>query len=64
MQNVRMQGILVGHRQGLQALVQTVEQTGLQPVIDRVFGFDDAPAAFAHLHSGQHVGKIVVEMPA
>lgn len=62
MQNVRMQGIIVGHRQGLQALVQMVETTGIVPVVDRVFAFAAAQAAFTHLHSGQHVGKIVVDL--
>lgn len=34
----------------------------LEPVIDRVFSFDDAPAAFKYLSSGKHVGKVVVRL--
>jgi NADPH:quinone reductase-like Zn-dependent oxidoreductase len=34
----------------------------LQPVIDRVFDFDDAPAAYAHLQSAAHFGKVVVRI--
>lgn len=60
MQNVRIQGVLVGHRDGLEELVRAIEQAQLQPVIDRVFSFDQVPEAFAHLASGSHFGKIVV----
>ena len=32
----------------------------IHPVIDRVFPFAEARAAYAHLQSGAHFGKIVV----
>jgi NADPH:quinone reductase-like Zn-dependent oxidoreductase len=35
--------------------------SGTRPLIDRTFGFGDAPAAFAYLRSGGHLGKIVIE---
>jgi NADPH:quinone reductase-like Zn-dependent oxidoreductase len=31
------------------------------PVIDRAFGFEDAPAALGYLRSVSHLGKIVIE---
>jgi NADPH:quinone reductase-like Zn-dependent oxidoreductase len=34
----------------------------LDKVIDRVFSFDDAPAAFERLSSGQHIGKVVIKL--
>ena len=46
----------------LQEVVRVVAATGLRPVVDRVFGFHDAPAAFAHLESGRHLGKIVISV--
>ena len=52
--------ITVGDRTALQDLVRAADLTGLTPVIDRVFGFDHAKEAFAHLHSGKHLGKIVI----
>lgn len=52
--------IAVGDRAGLLDLVRAVEMTGLKPVIDTAFAFDEARAAFAHLASGRHVGKVVV----
>ncbi|MFT4638806.1 MAG: NADPH:quinone reductase-like Zn-dependent oxidoreductase [Verrucomicrobiales bacterium] len=33
----------------------------LHPVVDRVFPFDEAVAAYDHLASGSHFGKVVIE---
>lgn len=60
MQNVRIQGVLVGHRDGFEAMVKAIEHAKLTPVIDRVFDFAEAKAAFAHLASAAHFGKIVL----
>jgi len=35
-----------------------------RPVIDRVFPFEDARGAFAHLQSQAHVGKVVIKVSA
>lgn len=32
----------------------------LKPVVDRVFGFEDASKALTYLESGKHFGKVVV----
>jgi len=57
---IRMQGIHVGSRDMFAAMNKAVELHKLKPTIDRVFGFDDAKAAYAHQQSGQHFGKIVI----
>ncbi len=57
-----IRSVSVGDRTNLEDVVRAVGTTGLKPVIDRVFAFEDAKAAFAHLQSGQHVGKIVVRV--
>ena len=62
MQNVRLQGILVGSREGFERMNRAVAAHGLQPVVDRTFGFDDAPAAFHHMASAAHFGKICIDM--
>ena len=54
--------ITVGDRSGLLELVRVVTATGLKPLIDRVFGFDEARAAFSHLESGAHMGKVVIRL--
>ncbi|KAF8144344.1 alcohol dehydrogenase superfamily protein [Mycena galopus ATCC 62051] len=33
-----------------------------RPIVDRVFSFEDAKAAFAHLSSQTHVGKVVIKL--
>jgi NADPH:quinone reductase-like Zn-dependent oxidoreductase len=64
MQQVRVQGVLVGHREGLEGFLRAVAQHRLQPVVDRRFPFAEAPEAFAHLAAGRHFGKVVVEVAA
>ena len=58
----RLAGVLVGSRAMAERLVAFVAQRGLRPLVDRVFAFGDAPAAFAHLASGRHLGKVVVRI--
>ena len=58
---VRLQGITVGHRDGMEAMVRAIEQHGLKPVVDRVFAFDALKEAMAHLKSGAHFGKICIQ---
>lgn len=52
--------ITVGDRVGLLGLVRAVSTTGLKPILDRVFAFDEARAAFNHLEGGSHLGKIAI----
>lgn len=52
--------ITVGDRTGLMDLTRAVAATGLKPIIDRVFDFEEAREAFSHLESGSHVGKVVI----
>ncbi|SCF98755.1 MULTISPECIES: zinc-binding dehydrogenase [unclassified Streptomyces] len=33
---------------------------GLRPVIDRVFPFEEAPAAASYMANGAHFGKIII----
>lgn len=60
MRQVRMQGIGVGHRNGLEAMMRALEQHRVPPVVDRVFAFDELKQALAHLKSATHFGKICI----
>jgi NADPH:quinone reductase-like Zn-dependent oxidoreductase len=55
-------GIYVGSRRDFEALVAFLEKHPIKPVIDRVFEFEDAPAAFAYMDSGQLFGKVVIRL--
>nr|WP_154357978.1 NAD(P)-dependent alcohol dehydrogenase [Duganella aquatilis] len=53
-------GIAVGPRRALEDLVRAVDLLGLRPVIDAVYPFSEAPAAFSHVQRGAF-GKVVIE---
>ena len=57
-----VQGISVGSTQMFEAMNRAIAASGMQPVIDRVFAFEEAPAAFRHLQSAQHFGKVVIRV--
>jgi NADPH:quinone reductase-like Zn-dependent oxidoreductase len=57
-----LQGISVGSMQMFEAMNRAISVSGLKPIIDKVFSFDDAPAAYRHLQSAQHFGKIVIRV--
>src|SRR5205085_6410173 len=45
MKGIRMQGIFVGSREMFEGLNAFITRTGLRPVIDRKFAFDEVPQA-------------------
>ncbi|TAJ32073.1 MAG: NAD(P)-dependent alcohol dehydrogenase [Reyranella sp.] len=58
--NLRLQGIYVGSTQMFEAMNRAIETAKLKPVIDKVFPFAEAKAAYQHLKSQNHFGKIVI----
>ncbi len=62
MQNIRVQGVIVGSRDTFEDLLRAVSHHQLRPVVDRVFPFAEARAAFDHMAGQGHFGKIVVRM--
>jgi NADPH:quinone reductase-like Zn-dependent oxidoreductase len=57
-----LQWISVGSMQMFEAMNRAISASGLKPIVDKVFPFNDAPAAYRHLQSGQHFGKIVIRV--
>jgi len=57
-QNMRLQGVTVGSRDQLAAVVGAMAAGGVRPVIDQVFEMADFRRAFDHMQSGRHFGKI------
>ena len=43
-------------------LVRALEASKIEPIIDRVFPFAEARAAYEHLASGKHFGKVVIRV--
>jgi NADPH:quinone reductase-like Zn-dependent oxidoreductase len=59
-----LRGIFVGSAAMARALNAFVDQHALKPVVDRVFAFADAQAAYAYQSSGELFGKVVIADPA
>jgi NADPH:quinone reductase-like Zn-dependent oxidoreductase len=45
-----------------EALNRAISANAIKPVIDKVFGFDEVKAAYQHMASGAHFGKIVIRL--
>jgi NADPH:quinone reductase-like Zn-dependent oxidoreductase len=60
---VSVRGIYVGSRAMFEAMNRALYVQRLHPVIDRVFPFAEAKAAYRHLESQQHFGKVVIRIP-
>jgi NADPH:quinone reductase-like Zn-dependent oxidoreductase len=60
MRQIRCQGVFVGNRRGFEQLCRVFRAHEVHPVIDRIYGWDDVPAAFARLESRAHVGKVCI----
>jgi NADPH:quinone reductase-like Zn-dependent oxidoreductase len=57
-----MCGIQVGSRDMFEAMNRAFEVAKLEPLIDRVFDFAEARAAYEYLASGKHFGKVVIRV--
>ncbi len=57
---LRIAGIYVGSIAMFERFLRAVQAIHLEPVIDRTFAFDQARAAYEHLASGEHLGKLVI----
>jgi len=60
--NVTIKGILNGSRERFEEMLLVYGKKAIQPVVDRVFGFDKAKEALFYLESGGHFGKVVVRV--
>ncbi|HTU65036.1 MAG TPA: NAD(P)-dependent alcohol dehydrogenase [Steroidobacteraceae bacterium] len=60
--NATASGIYVGSRADFAALLAFQEKRPIRPVIDRVFAFDEAAAAYQYLDSGGLFGKVVIRL--
>ena len=58
-----LRGIYVGNRDMFEAMNRAITRHELKPVVDRVFPFADAPAAYRYQESGAHFGKVVIRLP-
>lgn len=57
-----LQGVYVGSRDHFERMNAAISAQRLEPIVDREFAFDDAIAAYRHLESGSHFGKLVIRL--
>lgn len=63
MQDVRVQGVIVGSREHFEQMCRAIDAWKLVPVLDaKVFEMETIVDAFTHMASGAHFGKVVVRV--
>jgi NADPH:quinone reductase-like Zn-dependent oxidoreductase len=55
-----LHGIRVGDARQFEQMNRAIEITGIRPVIDRIFSFAEAVAAYHCQASGDFIGKVVI----
>lgn len=61
LKRLRVQGISVASLEAHERMVAAIEAIGLEPVIDEVYGFEQAGQALQALASGGHFGKLAID---
>ncbi|MFZ5720222.1 MAG: zinc-dependent alcohol dehydrogenase family protein [Pseudomonadota bacterium] len=59
--SAKLQGLSVGSRDMFEAMCRAIELHRIEPVVDKVFPWTEAKAAFTAMAGGEHFGKIVLE---
>lgn len=62
LKTLRIIGSNTGSTANFAEAVRAIEQNHIEPVIDRVFRFEDARAAYQMLEGATHFGKIAIEI--
>ncbi len=60
--NATASGIYVGSREHFEAMSAFIARHRIRPVIDRVYGLDEASTAYERMERGEHLGKIVITL--
>ena len=61
---VQVKGIYVGSRAHFEKMNRAIAANNLQPVVDRVFPFDQVRQALQTMEAADHFGKIVIQVVA
>jgi NADPH:quinone reductase-like Zn-dependent oxidoreductase len=62
MRNVTLKGILNGPKDRFEEMVKFMEEKMVRPVVDKVWGWDEAKEGLQYLFKGGHFGKVVVKV--
>lgn len=59
---LKVHGVYVGSIPMFEGLNRALSVNRIHPIVDKVFGFDDARAAYEYLASAAHFGKVVIRV--
>ncbi len=59
---IHVRGIYVGSRAMFEEMNRAIAQAQLHPVIDHVYGFEEARVAMEHMSGASHFGKVVINV--
>mmetsp|Transcript_1627 Transcript_1627/g.2340 ORF Transcript_1627/g.2340 Transcript_1627/m.2340 type:complete len:112 (-) Transcript_1627:260-595(-) len=60
---IRIQGLVVGHKQGFEDMLKTMERHQIKPVVGKVFDLAHSENAFSYMATDKHrFGKIVIRV--
>ena len=59
---LKLNGVLVGSRKEQLDMIKAINLNGMKPILDKHFALDDIIAAFKYQESGQHFGKICLDI--
>ncbi len=62
LKSVNIHGIIVGSRRMFVDLIRAIVRHGIEPIIDRVFDWDEIYDVIDHMESGKKIGKIVIRV--
>lgn len=62
MNNIRLQGVTVGSKEQFEQMAAAIAAHRLRPVIDRTFPLAELRPALEYLATGQHLGKVCIEI--
>ena len=61
-ENADIIGVTVGSVEHFVAMNRFLTEHAIDPIVDRIYGFDEVPEAYVHLRSGKHFGKVVIKL--
>ena len=62
MRQIKVQGVIVGHKEGFHRMNAALQKTRVRPIISGTFDHLQVPQAFEMLKAGEHVGKICIKL--
>jgi NADPH:quinone reductase-like Zn-dependent oxidoreductase len=62
LKSIRLQGIYVGSREMFEEMNRAIENSGMRPVIDRLFDLEQTTDAMRYMESGSHFGKVCIRL--